>query len=528
MPSIPEALSLAQLASDAGDIAGAAAIYQQVLAAAPEEPYALNGLGQLAIEAGRLDEAADYVCRAIARVASEPAFHNNLYEIRRQQGRLQEAAACCQRALELAPNSPQLHSNLGVVRRQQGDLELAVASFERAIELDPRLAVVHYNLGNAYSKLDRFDLAEASFHRALDLAPQHPDIHLNFGNVLQSQGRNLEALFHFEAALRGRPDFGDAHHGRASIWLLLGNYSQGWPEYEWRWKASGIQAPNFTQPLWQGQPLAGRTILLAAEQGLGDTLQFVRYAHLVKSRGGRVILQCPPSLHELLRHSRLVDHFTTDQEPPETFDYYIPLVSLPAVFGTLLETIPGREPYLFAEPDRVARWRAAISGAKGLKVGIAWQGRPTYPDDARRSFSLDYLIPLAARGNVTLFSLQKNFGREQLTALGSRVEIVDLGATLDEGTGAFVDTAAAMMSLDLVITSDTAIAHLAGGLGVPVWVALQYASNWRWLTDRGDSPWYPTMRLFRQSRRGNWDDVFARIAAELWSPSTRARISRES
>lgn len=524
MPSIPEALGLARQALDAGDFARAASILQEVLAVAPEEPIALNGMAEVAIAAGRLDEAADYVCRAIARVANEPAFHNNLCEIRRQQGRLEEAVASCQRALELSPNSPQLHSNLGVVYRRQGNFELAVANFQRALELDPRLAFVHYNLGNAYMKLDRLDLAEASFQRALELAPGHPDMHLNFGNTLQMQGRNHEALSHFEAAMRARPDFGDAHHGRASIWLLLGNYAQGWPEYEWRWKASGILPPSFTQPLWQGQPLEGRTILLVAEQGLGDTLHFIRYAPLVKRRGGRVVLQCPQALHELLHNSQGIDQFISSQESLEAFDYYAPLLSLPAIFGTLLETVPGQEPYLFAEGERVARWRQAISGGAELKVGIAWQGSPTYSEDSRRSFSLEYLLPLAACGNVKLFSLQKNFGREQLTSLGERAQIVDLGATLDEGTGAFVDTAAAMMSLDLVITPDTALAHLAAGLGVRVWVALQYATNWRWLVDRDDSPWYPTLRLFRQSRRGIWDDVFARIEGEVQALAARASV----
>jgi Flp pilus assembly protein TadD len=521
--TIPEALSLARAAAEAQDVARAAQIYQRVLDAVPSEPNALNGLGELAIAAGQLDEAADYIARAIAVAPHEPAFHNNLGEVRRRQVRLEEAATECQRAVELAPNSPLLHSNLGVIRRQQGQVEAAVASFRRALALQEDLPMVHYNLGNAYVKLDELELAVASFRRALEMAPGHPDIHSNLANALHSQTRYAEALAHYEAAIRSRPDFADAHYSRAMTWLTVGDFERGWPEHEWRWQASVAKPLHLTQPHWHGEPLAGRTILLIAEQGLGDTLQFVRYVPIVKSYGGRVILHGAQPLQEILRSVGGIDQFTVGKQCPEHFDCYAPLLTLPAVLNTRLETIPNRVPYVFADEQRVAHWRRQLGGAPGPKVGIAWQGSSGYPDDARRSIPLRYFLPLAS-GATRLYSLQKNFGREQLTALGEETSIVDLGPQLDEGTGAFVDTAAVMMNLDLVITSDTSMAHLAGSLGVPVWLALHDVPNWRWLTERSDSPWYPTMRLFRQSRRGNWEDVFAQIADEMHKLTAAARL----
>ncbi len=522
VPTLPEALSLAQQALDSGDHARAQFIYQQILQAAPDEPNALNGLGVLALHADRLDEAEGYLRRAIVASPREASLLGNLSELHRRRGRADEAIACCRQALEWAPNWPLLHSNLGVLLKQQEQFEPAVASFRRALELNPNLAEVHYNLANTFVNLDRLDLAEASFRRALELTPNDPETHNNLGNILDTQGRLADALAHFDTALRHRDDFPEAHRNRSLLRLLSGNYAEGWPEYEWRLRVPGTVVPNFPMPRWHGEPLSGRTILLTVEQGLGDTIQFVRYAPLVKERGGRVILRCQNALNTLLARSPGIDLIATAEAEPEALDYQIPLLSLPAVVGTTLATIPATIPYLFAEPERIAHWRQKLAGVHELKVGIAWQGSPTYGRDHHRSVPLAQFAPLAACPGVKLFSLQKGHGHEQLAPLAEPWRIVDLGPSLDEGSGAFVDTAAVMMNLDLVITSDTSIAHVAGALGVPVWVALQFSPNWRWLLERDDSPWYPTMRLFRQSRLGNWDDVFADMAHQLRSLSSRA------
>ena len=385
------------------------------------------------------------------------------------------------------------------------------------------MSQLHYNLANVRSGLQQFGPAEIEYRQAIALAPQNMDAYNNLGTMLQLLGRYGEAMAAFDAALACQPDSAEAHRNRALLRLLLGDYAQGWKEYEWRWRVPEPGRPSFSQPRWRGEPAAGRTILVWSEQGRGDILQMIRYAPLAKQRSGaRLLVQCTPALHELLQTAAGIDRLVNVREAmAESFDYHVPLMSLPEVLGTTIDTIPANIPYLSAQPQRVAHWREQLASYEGFRVGICWQGSQAFVGDAYRSISLEHYAPLADCPGVRLFSLQKGFGYEQLAPLAERLRVVDLGASLDEGTGAFVDTAAAMKNLDLVITSDTAMAHLAGALGVPVWVALQLAPNWRWHTEGEDSPWYPTMRLFRQTRFHDWTDVFARLAAELAKLSHR-------
>ncbi len=526
MPTLPEALVLAEQALERGDRDRARFIYEQILQAAPEQGHALNGLGVLAFRSGELEAAESYHRRAIAAFPHDPAFYNNLNFVYSRQGRTDEAVACCRKAVELDVNSPELHVNLGTALKAAGLLDEAAASFQQALALRPDYADAHYNLANTWSQLRRLDAAESEFRRANELAPRDWEAPNNLGSLVQVQGRFSEAMALFERALTCAPDAAEAHRNRALLRLLLGDFAAGWADYEWRWQMPQFRRPALAQPCWEGQPLPGRTILVWGEQGLGDMIQFVRFAPLVAERSGaRVLVQCRPALHALLRTAPGIDRLVGDDLSQETFDYYVPLLSVPAILGTTIETIPAGVPYLFAEPKRVARWRQELAGGDAFRVGIAWQGNPAFTGDYFRSVPLEQFTPLARCPSVKLFSLQKGHGREQLAELTERMNIIDLGATLDENGDAFVDTAAVMMNLDLVITSDTAIAHLAGALGVPVWVALQLAPNWRWLLDRADSPWYPTMRLFRQTRFGNWADVFSRIGAELQTLSSRPRVS---
>jgi Flp pilus assembly protein TadD len=452
----------------------------------------------LAYRAGQLEAAERYIRRALGGFSGNPAFHNNLNLICRQQGRLDEAVACCQRALELDPNSPELHNNLGIALKERGDLEPAAASFERALDQKPAYADAHYNLANTLVKLHRLDQADREYRRAIRLAPLDCEAHNNLGTLLQLQGRLDEAMACYNAALNRPGESAEAHRNRALLRLLLGNFAEGWPEYEWRWRMPGVKLPSARQSRWEGQPLADKTVLLLAEQGIGDTIQFIRYAALVKGVGARVVVDCPPMLHALFRHTPGIDRLVAGDTGPETADYQVPLLSLPGAFGTRLDTIPAAIPYVFAEPERIAHWQRKLADRPGFKVGIAWQGNPDFTTDYYRSMPLTAFAPLAVCPNIKLFSLQKGHGREQLAAVADRFEIVDLGSALDDEGHAFVDTAAVMMNLDLVITSDTATAHLAGALGVNVWVALHRTPNWRWLVARSDSPWYPTARLFRQ------------------------------
>jgi hypothetical protein len=303
--------------------------------------------------------------------------------------------------------------------------------------------------------------------------------------------------------------------------LTAGDFAGGWENFEARHAPESLAA---TSPVWRGEAIAGRTILLYAEQGLGDTIQFVRYAPAVARRGARVILQVPPRLKPLM--GGLVDGndimVVGQNEPRPGFDAHCPLLSLPRAFATRLDTIPAAAPYLAAGPGMVAAWARRLPPAP-YRVGIAWQGNPDSVIDRGRSVPLACFAPLARVPGVQLVSLQRGVGAGQLDRLPAGMTVIDPGAGFDQGSGAFMDTAAVMMNLDLVVTSDTSIAHLAGALGRPVWVALQASPDWRWLRDRDDSPWYPAMRLFRQKRRGEWDEVFARIAGHLVSKPGSAR-----
>jgi hypothetical protein len=280
---------------------------------------------------------------------------------------------------------------------------------------------------------------------------------------------------------------------------------------------------TFAEPRWDGSPLDGRRILLHLEQGLGDTLQFIRYAPLVKARGGTVLLECPVELMPLLSRCQGIDRLLARGDELPAFDVHAPLLSLPLLCRTTLTTIPARLTYLFADPDVVDHWRRDLASVSAFKIGIVWQGNPDYVNDRYRSIPLAEFEPLARVPGVRLYSLQKGKGTDQLRALAGRFEIVELVPELDAAGGTFTETAAIMKNLDLVIGPDTAAVHLAGGLGVPVWVALMGRADWRWLRDRDDSPWYPTMRLFRQRQARNWKPVLERIAEELLAVTERKR-----
>ncbi len=355
--------------------------------------------------------------------------------------------------------------------------------------------------------------AETNYRRAVQLRPDYIEALNNLGNVLRIQGRMAEALECYDQALDLQPDHADVHLSRAMAWLERGEFERGWPEYEWRLKCQRYAIPPFRRPPWDGSPLEGRTILLYADYGVGDALQFIRYAPLVQRRVGRVIVTCGRPLGRLLATCPGVERVVSEGDSLPDFEVYAPLMSLPGIFGTTLATIPAEVPYLAPDEGLVETWHRQMNTAVGLRIGIVWQGNPQNTRDHMRSFRLAQLEPIALRPGIRLFSLQKGHGSEQLGEIGGRFELTDLSGGLVD----FLDTAAAIVNLDLVIAPDTAVAHLAGALGVPVWVALPFAADWRWMSGRDDSPWYPTMKLFRQRRWGEWDEVFERIARELGS-----------
>ena len=405
------------------------------------------------------------------------------------------------------------HFNLGVILQTQNQLPAAAECYRQALRSNPEYAQSHNNLGTLHKLQNHLSEALECYQRALEFQPDFAEALNNLGNVLKTQGRFSEAKVCYEQSIRILPDYAQAHYNRSLMDLAAGDFAAGWPEYEWRGACPEFPKRSFTQPLWTGFPLDGRVLLVHAEQGLGDTLHFARYVKRIDARNGKVLFEIPSTLQKLFEQSAFRNLVVQGATLPD-FDMQVPLLSLPGILGTTLETIPAQVPYLAADPALVATWHHDLGVQPGYKVGIAWQGSTTFPGDRFRSIPLAHFAPLAQPG-VELISLQKGPGVEQLAALAGHFGVTDLGDHFDQQHGPFMDTAALMKNLDLVITSDTSIAHLAGALGVPVWVALSVAPDWRWLLEREDSPWYPTMRLFRQTSFDDWQPVFQRMADAL-------------
>ena len=499
------------------------AAFRQALTLQPDFAEAHNNLGLVRAAQGHHDEAIAAYRRAIACKPTFAEAHNNLGIALRQMGQPEAAVASCREAARLRPELPEAHNNLGSALEELGRYDEAIDTLHEALRLRPGFAKAHNNLGIAYWYKGRFDEAADSYRRAIELMPEMAEAHNNLGNVLRDQGRFDEALTSYRQAEELKPNYCDPHWNQSLVWLVQGDFERGWAEYEWRWQLKNFKRRPCPQPLWDGSSLEGRTILLAAEQGLGDTLQFIRYAPLVRQRGATVLAEVQKPLRQLLAGLAGVDRLLVQGEATPDFETYAPLLSLPRLLGTTLANVPADVPYLQADESLVARWRAEIASLPGFKIGIAWQGSPQNRTDRGRSIPLECFKTLARVPEVTLISLQKGLGSEQTAAVADRFQVIDFGKRLDEASGPFMDTAAVMRHLDLVVTCDSALAHLAGALGVPVWIGLMLSPDWRWLLQRDDSPWYPTARLFRQTRVGDWHQVFERMAAAL--VARRAGIS---
>jgi tetratricopeptide (TPR) repeat protein len=513
MATIPEALAIAFQHHQGGRLQAAEQIYRQILQAEPNHVDAIHLLGVIARQVGKPEIAVEYIGRAIGLNRNVAAFHNNLGNALKDQGKLDDAVACYRRALELKPDFAEAHYDLGIALKDQGKLDDAVACYHRALELKPDYAEGHNNLGNALKDQGRLDDAVACYRRVLELKPDFAEAHNNLGNALRDQGKLDDAVACYRRALELKPDYVDAHSNQSLAWLLAGDFARGWLAYEWRWKSKQmkIALPQIPQPRWDGTIGDHQAVLLLDEQGLGDTLQFIRYVPLVRQRCQAVYFLSPRALTPLLSRAPGLDRLITELASAPPFDAYSPLLSVPGILGTRLETIPADVPYLFADPELVASWRERLQAVHGFRIGINWRGRPGPGSWCRRDLPLSLFGSLAAVPNVRLISLQVGATSDELAQVREQFSIMDFGDALDGNHGAFMDTAAIMMNLDLVITSDTAVPHLAGGLGVPVWTALPFAPDWRWMLNRTDSPWYPTMRLFRQPTAGDWESVFRDI-----------------
>jgi Flp pilus assembly protein TadD len=506
-----------------GRLVEAEGLYREILAQSPEDPHVLYLLGLVNYQSGRYESAIDHMQQAIRLKPDFAECHNSLGHALRAIGRLDLALASIREAIQLRPDYAAARANLGVSLAQEGKVLEAVDAYREAIRLNPNDAESYCNLGIALWHLDGLDEAVAVLNQAIQLRPDLADAHSNLGSALRAQGKAQQAIASLREALRLNPGHVDAHWNLALTLLACGEFQQGWREYEWRWKRKEWPPRVFQQPRWDGGPLQGRSILLCSEQGLGDTIQFIRYGAILKHRGARVIVSCQKPLRPLLASCPGIDELCDQSTEPTDFDVWSPLLSVPGLLGTTIDTIPAQRPYLFARPQLAERWRRYLNRFKGFKVGICWQGSRSHGKDYYRSIPLAQFIPLADLEGVQLISLQKGPGADQLREVTKRFSVFDLAYKLDSSSGAFTDTAAVIMNLDLVITIDTAIAHLAGALGAPVWTAIPtIRTDWRWLLDRDDSPWYPTMRLFRQSEVNDWTGVFARMATELMKQMNRS------
>lgn len=524
----------------------AAAACERALELKPDYAEAYNNLGNALKSQGKLDEAAACYERALKLDPDIAEIHCNLGVVLESQDKLEQAIACYQRALKLNPNYAKALNNLSSILTTQNKLDEAVTACKRAIEIKPDYAEAYnslssaltaqnrpdeavaacqralglkpgfaeaYNsLGNALTAQNKLDEAVAACQRSLELKPEYPEAYVNLGNAIYYQGKLDAAIEYYKRAQALKPEYAEAHCNRSLVQLLQGNFAEGWNNYEWRFQIKAARR-SFSQPSWRGEPLNGARILLHAEQGLGDSIQFLRYLPMIQAAGGKVILYLPPRLRRLAEQLPGVADLATFGEPIPSFDWHCALMSLPLAFGTALNTIPAQVPYL-AIPEEARKKADALPWPDhGFRVGLAWAGSPAHTKNRHRSIALSLLEPIFQVKGVHFFSLQMD-AAAQLAS--TQAAITDLAPA----TGDMADTAAQMAHLDLIITVDTSVAHLAGALGRPVWTLLQFVPDWRWMMGREDSPWYPTMRLFRQPRPGDWTPVIDGVVDALRKAST--------
>lgn len=538
-----------------GRLEQAEKLYRLILEQQPDHFGSLHLLGVIHAQRGDHAQALRHIDAAIAINRNDADAHNNRGIALKELHRLLEALASCDQALAVNPRHVNAWVNRGNVLLELKRLPEALHSFDRAIALDPSHANAFHNRGNALVDLENLDDALKSYDRAvqldphvaeyfngrgtvlkdlgrlpealanydrcLALNPQHSDARNNRGVVLMESGHLDDALASYDRAIALNPHYDEAYNNRGMAKLLLGRFAEGWSDYEHRWAAKTFlgERSHVDAPQWRGEDLDGRRILIFGEQGLGDTIQFVRYLPLLAERGAKVTLLVRESLLRLLQPLTSSADLVSHVERSAPFDFQCAIMSLPSAFETAEDTIPCRVPYLAAEPYLAGCWKLRI-GPDGFKIGVVWHAKSSRTAEVRRhgfqrSFPLAELAPLARMPGVRLISLQKHDGLDQLLTLPAGMKVETFSEDFDSGPDAFVDSAAIMESLDLLLTADTSMAHLAGALARPAWVLLKYVPDWRWQLHRDDSPWYPTLRLFRQDADGDWASAVAKAVNAL-------------
>ena len=547
---VPSYNNLGAILKLLGEEEQAMAYYQKLVVIQPDNAQAFNRLGLLMKSQGKLDDALNCfseaanldptmaevffnladLCKAMGDIDRAISFYrqalsikpdylqalNNLGIAYGEKGSYAEAVQCYRHAVQLNPNIAEIYSNLGNALKSQGELREAIACYRRALVINPQMAEIHHHLGTALQLVDQTDEAIASYEQAIRLRQNFAEAYCDLGNAFRDRGDLGPSLRCCDKAIRIKPNYAPAYMGRGILRLLNGELGKAWDDYEWRFKADGNNArllEMFDHKRWSGSFYVGKTLLIYSEQGLGDTLQFIRYLPMVKSRGGNVVLATYASLINLIQGFRGIDRLvaiTRNLNASLDYDFSLPIMSLPHIFNTHLDTIPSDVPYLHADPEKQAKWRQMMTSA-GLKVGLVWKGNSFHSNDHRRSLPLNCLAAVAEIPGIQCFSLQKGELSAEEKKLLQKLNCVELGNGFED----FSDTAGAIANLDLLISVDTSVVHLAGAMGRNVWTLLPFAPDWRWMLNRQDSPWYPSMRLFRQEEKGNWNSVIDRVLSEL-------------
>jgi tetratricopeptide (TPR) repeat protein len=518
-PNLTRMLRRADRACAEGELDKAARLFGAVLAQAPGNFDALHGLGRIAHRRGRLDAALAFIQEALKGDLSRADGFASLGLVFHALGQWQRALVSFDEGLRVQPDGVELRNGRGVALLQLQRPREALDDFERALALTPDHRDALGNLGNALLRLNRVHEAVAAYDRALVFMPDSAPLLANRAAALRRLDRPQEALLSATRALKSEPDFAHARFVEAVARLTLGDFAAGWRAYEARWKIGWLAAQrrDFGAPLWLGtESLAGKTILLHAEQGLGDTIQFVRYAPLLVARGATVILEVQRELVRLLAGMPAGIRIFARKEKLPHYDFHCPLMSLPLACATTLDTIPAGVPYVAPTDADLAAWRMRLPLQRPL-VGLVWSGERSHDNDLNRSLPLAMLLPLLDTPDVTFVSLQHEVRDEDAALLRSRADVLPLGPQFRD----FADTAAAIAGLDAVIAVDTAVAHLTGALGKPLLLLLPFAADFRWLRERADSPWYPSARLFRQPRFGDWDGVVNILRQDVAQLATR-------
>jgi len=491
-------------------------LYRLVLQNDPDNPVALHSLGVIAHQREQHDTAVELIGKAIANNPQIPQFHNTLGLVLEALEKFKEAVAAYQRAISIKPDYAEAYYNMAVALQSQEQYAAAVEKCKQAISFRPDYAEAYHTMAYSLEKQERYAEAIENYKQALQFKPDFAEAYNHLGVVLNTQERSAEALENYKQALQLDPDYIEVHWNLSLVLLRTGRLTEAWKEYEWRRNPElGMTTyPHcYEIPRWDGSCFTSKRLLVHYEQGLGDTLHFVRYLPMVKARGGTVILEVRKPLYGLLQGFPGVDELieaSSDNKPAVKFDYHVSLMDLPKILATTLETIPAEVPYINACPTKAEHWRKKLAGAD-FKVGIVWAGSPVHGKDRYRSCTLKNFAPLREIDGVRLYGLQKDEAAAQAEEVADEMAITNLGTEFED----FADTAAAIENLDIVVSVDTAVLHLAGAMGKPVWALLAFSPDWRWMLNRRDSPWYPTMKLFRQKERGQWQPVFQRVAEEL-------------